>query len=42
MLTTFSLSSVDLLIVAVDFGKLIILVEIVAILTRGVGGKEID
>jgi hypothetical protein len=32
----------DLLVVAVDFGKLIILAKIVAILARSVDGKEID
>jgi hypothetical protein len=42
MLTTFSFSLVDLLVVVVDFGKLIILAEIVAILTRIVDGNEID
>jgi len=42
MLTTFSFSLVDLLVVVVDFGKLIILAETVAILTRIVDGKEID
>lgn len=42
MLTTFSFSSMDLLVVVVDFGKLIVLAEIVAILTKIVDGKEID